>query len=90
MKFAEPGAGEADYNFHVGRSIRMVWDESVPGCLRLPTRRERVTMWLVDRWMSATRWWRPRTVTSAVDAEVGCITLATERWSWRRRRWERT
>ncbi|MGE5801577.1 MAG: hypothetical protein ACM358_04930 [Gemmatimonadota bacterium] len=36
-----------------------------------------------------TRWWRPRDVVSAVDAEAGVITIRTERWSWRRWRWER-
>jgi hypothetical protein len=46
-------------------------------------------MWLRDRWLSATRWFRPRTITSAVDIEDGCITLATERWSWLRWRWIR-
>lgn len=36
-----------------------------------------------------TRWWRPRDVVSAVDAKQGIVTLTTERWSWRRWRWER-
>lgn len=36
-----------------------------------------------------TRWWRPRTVVTAVDVEAGVVALVTERWSWRRWRWER-
>lgn len=36
-----------------------------------------------------TRWWRPRTVCSAIDRERGVITMSEERWSWRRWRWER-
>jgi hypothetical protein len=38
------------------------------------------------RW---TRWWRLRTVCSAVDQERGVVTMAQEHWSWRRWRWER-
>lgn len=78
-------AGE--YTFH--RKVAMV---EVPGPrfqLRSATHRERLRFWLRDRWQSATRWWRPRTVTSSVNVEAGCITLDTERWSWRRWRWER-
>ena len=77
----------AEFTFH--RKVTMV---EMPGPelrLRPATRRERVGFWLRDRWLSATRWFRPRTVTSAIDVEAGGITLATERWSWRRRRWER-
>jgi hypothetical protein len=48
--------------------------------------RYRVTMWAY----SMTRWWRPRTVCSAIDREAGSITMAYETWSWRRWRWERT
>lgn len=36
-----------------------------------------------------TRWWRPRTVCSAIDREAGAVTMVNERWSWRRWRWER-
>lgn len=75
------------YNFRVG--MPMVWDASAPGLLRYASRRERLRMWLVRRWERATRWWRPRTVTSGVDVQAGTITLETERWSWRRWRWER-
>lgn len=35
-----------------------------------------------------TRWWRPRTVVTAVDTMAGSITNGDERWSWRRWRWE--
>lgn len=34
-----------------------------------------------------TRWWRPRTVVTAVDVVAGSITVGDERWSWRRWRW---
>lgn len=37
-----------------------------------------------------TRWWRPRTVCSAIDVDAGSITLSEERWSWLRWRWERS
>lgn len=37
-----------------------------------------------------TRWWRPRTVCSAIDREAGSITMTMETWSWLRWRWERT
>jgi hypothetical protein len=87
VKFAEPGGGEADYTFHRGPVMVECRCGAAPFHLRFATRRERATMWLRDRWMSATRWFRPRTVTSDVDVEAGCIMLATERWSWLRWRW---
>lgn len=37
-----------------------------------------------------TRWWRPRTVVARMDLATGTLTVATERWSWRRWRWERS
>jgi hypothetical protein len=47
--------------------------------------RYRVAQWAYGM----TRWWRPRTVCSAIDVEAGSITIAYEEWSWRRWRWER-
>lgn len=75
------------YNFH-RKAVMVV----VPGSdfrLRSATRRERARFWLHDQWLSATRWFRSRTVTSEIDVEAGSITLVTERWSWARWRWER-
>ena len=73
------------YNFTAG--MPMVMTDS--GDVRLATRAERLSMaftgWL-QRW---TRWFRPRTVCAAIDVDAGCITMAIERWSWRRWRWER-
>lgn len=82
------GPGDAR-NFVFGAPVRLLNAPGRPFRLRLATRRDLVTMWLRNRWLSATRWFRPRTVTSAVDVEAGSITLVTERWSWRRWRWER-
>jgi len=61
------------------------------GCLsfRSMTRRERLAGWLRHSWLSATRWWRPRTVVVAIDHRLGGVTVGDERWSWRRWRWER-
>lgn len=44
---------------------------------------------LRKRAMRITRWWRPRTVCYAIDISRGVISMATERWSWLRWRWER-
>lgn len=83
MKFAEPGGGSAEYRFKRGSTY--VWRGG---------RWRRVAGWyavwdrVVRLGWSLTRWWRPRTVTSAVDAERGVITLECQRWSWRRWRWE--
>ena len=50
----------------------------------------RLLAWRIgQRAIALTRWWRPRTVVSAVDQEAGIVTLVDERWSWRRWRWER-
>lgn len=49
------------------------------------TRRQRARVF----WHRLTRWFRPRTVVSAVDHSAGRIVLSREVWSWRRWRWER-
>lgn len=76
------------WNFRIGQPIECVMMPS--GGVRLATRRERVWRRAIGAWLRWTRWWRPRVVTSAVDTQAGSITLSTERWSWRRWRWERT
>jgi hypothetical protein len=54
-----------------------------------------LTGWRLHWWRARqfairrTRWWRPRTVCSAIDRKRGRITLTMERWSWLRWRWER-
>jgi hypothetical protein len=74
------------FNFHArGKPLRM----TDSGDLAPLTRGERFAAWLGDSWRSATRWWRPRTVVSAIDVDAGSITVVRERWSWRRWRWER-
>lgn len=79
----------AEYHFHQGRTYVEIDPGGPRFILRPATRRERARLWLRDRWLSATRWWRPRTVCAAVDVEAGVVSMATERWSWRRWRWER-
>lgn len=82
------------FNFHIGAAIRFsdpkrfVFDER--GELVEATRWQRLRFWLEDLWLNATRWFRPRTVAAAVDRAKGEVTMANERWSWRRWRWERT
>jgi len=39
--------------------------------------------------LHCTRWFRPRTVVTAIDESTGIVTCERERWSWRRWRWER-
>ncbi len=67
------------YNFHVGVPMR-----SSDG---VRWRRENWRDRLLDRARRYTRWFRPRTVTSAVDAEAGTITLVDQRWSWLKWKW---
>lgn len=78
------------YHFHRGLTMVEVDPGGQRFALRPATRLERARFWLCDRWLSATRWFRPRTVTAAVDAEEGTVTIRDERWSWRRWRWERS
>lgn len=72
------------YNFHAGMPL-VVSDD---GRLVPMTRRQRLLSWMRNRWLRATRWFRPRTVVDAVDSRAGSITLVEQRWSWRRWRWE--
>jgi hypothetical protein len=76
---------DATFSFYRGQEL--IWDHR--GRLRLPTRLEHAWMQvtrLTRRW---TRWFRPRNVVTAIDREAGSVTIETERWSWRRWRWER-
>lgn len=75
------------YSF--GAPVRMVWDDTAPGCLRRQTWTERLRELLTEALAALTQWFRPRAVVSAVDVESGTVTLATEHWSWTCRRWER-
>jgi hypothetical protein len=76
------------YNFRIGMPVEMVWpsDALQP---RRATRWERIRGRVAQRLRSMTRWFRPRTVCSAIDRDAGSITMAEERWSWRHWRWER-
>lgn len=71
-------------NFYVGVQLEMLPSGRVAPIL---LRRRRATVALIAAWRRVTRWWRPRTVVSAIDHERGSITMTTERWSWRRWRW---
>lgn len=73
------------YHFSVGMPM-VLGDDMRP---RLATRWDQLRAWAGGLAMSATRWFRPRTVVSAVDVEAGSVSLVTERWSWLRWRWER-
>lgn len=83
MKFAEPGAGAAEYTFTKGPTY--IW-----------TRRgwrRRAKWWAFeyavrDCLVRMTRWWRPRVVCTAIDRDRGMVTMSLQRWSWRRWRWE--
>jgi hypothetical protein len=72
------------YNFRRGMPLRM----TDSGGLVPLTRSERAAAWFKRTWERWTRWWRPRSVVSAIDAAEGRITIVTETWSWRRWRWE--
>ncbi len=76
------------YSFHVGMPVH-TFVVGEHGGLVPATRRQRARLWIRDRWLGATRWFRPRTVISAVDRQAGSVSLVDERWSWRRWRWER-
>jgi hypothetical protein len=84
-RLAKPGAGESE--FRLRRGPTFVWTRK--GFRRVAGL---FGVWIRIRDLAhrMTRWWRPRIVTSAVDAERGVITLSHERWSWRRWRWERS
>ena len=74
------------YNFCVGQPVILRWD----GMYLVPmTRRQVFAVRVRDAFRRWTRWWRHRDVVSAVNHNTGVITIARERWSWRRWRWER-
>lgn len=72
------------YNFYPG--VELILTET--GQIRPATRWERLRSRLADRARAATRWFRPRTVVTEIDHDAGTVTMADERWSWRRWRWE--
>ena len=74
-------------HFAAGDPIRLATLDG--GEFRRATRFERAHARLCDAWQSATRWWRLRSVVSAVDRNAGTVEVYLERWSWRRWRWER-
>lgn len=82
----EVGRGDVVVRLNFRRGIQCRMTPS--GQLVPLTRWERAVDRVRASWHRMTRWWRPRTVVSAVDAENGVITLIQERWSWRRWRWE--
>lgn len=91
MKLAEPTvvtlASPSDaYSFSGGMPLVM----TDAGDVRPATCSERLRGAIATWWLRWTRWLRPRTAVAAVDVKAGCVTLATERWSWRRWRWERS
>lgn len=71
------------FNFTVGPPMRLVDGYRA---VRL-TRREVLVGRLRQRWLSATRWFRPRRIITAIDHDAGSITMSTQRWSWLRWRW---
>lgn len=77
--------GMDSYNFHVGQPVELLFEH---GRWRRASRFESLRFAVHRRWQHWTRWWRPRTVCTMVDMERGSITVADERWSWRRWRWE--
>jgi hypothetical protein len=78
-----------DSVFNFGVRQEFVWDDSVTGCLRPPTRWERIKLRVAPIARRWTRWLRPRNIVSRIDYESGSITVDVERWSWLRWRWER-
>lgn len=76
ITFADP---EEARNFVVGMPLRISWP--------MPWRAR------VRRWISAAiarvMVGRTRVVVGAIDTDAGSVTLVTERWSRRRKRWER-
>lgn len=72
------------WTFHRRVHMRM----TSTGALVPLTKWERVWSRIRTTLLSWTRWWRPRHVCSAVNRKQGSISIATERWSWRRWRWE--
>jgi hypothetical protein len=77
---------EPKATFRMGQRIDLRMTET--GELVRLTRVERVVAWFNRVWIRWTRWWRPRMVVAAMDADAGSITFAQEVWSWRRWRWE--
>jgi len=70
-------------NFRIGKTLVFVNGRHLTGV--------RLLLWRAHQKMRGlTRWWRPRTVVTAIDVENGIVTLAVERWSWGRWRWERS
>ena len=77
----------AEYRFKEGRTYILSCNGEP---MREATRIELARLALDAAWFSVTRWWRPRTIVSAIDRNAGRITLTQQRWSWRRWRWEST
>lgn len=75
--------------FSVGQPVMLSPDPDQPGGWRYATRWDRLRVWFGDLWRSATSRFRTRRVVANVDLRAGAITIASERWSWRRWRWER-
>ncbi len=84
MKFADRNDA---YNF--GPDIELAFVDG-GGRLVPLTRWMRVKVFAYRRWIRATRWFRPRVVVAKVDRRSGSVSLAEERWSWRRWQWERS
>jgi hypothetical protein len=70
------------HNFHIGCEYVFEHGRLLTG--------PRLAWWRIRQFARHwTRWWRPRTVCSAIDRDAGVVTMVKERWSWRRWRWER-
>jgi hypothetical protein len=71
------------YNFTRGMPLKMLDS----GSLVPMTHWDRIKDRMRSLWRRVSR--APRTVVSEIDRDAGSITVVTERWSWRRWRWER-
>jgi hypothetical protein len=80
--------GRDAYNFSIGMPLSLVHSNDGTRLMRAGRWRSAIA-WASTRWLRITRWWRPRHVVCAIDAEIGAITLVEERWSWLRWKWVR-
>lgn len=73
------------YSFKKGDPVECVF--GVDGQLLLATRWQTVKLRTVRKFSRLTRWFRPRTVVSAVNVQTGTISMETQRWSWTKWKW---
>lgn len=75
------------YSLFRVKRVTLVWDEKL-GNFRESTKLEDVVRFIRHAFGRATRVFRTRHVVYHLDCADGIMSVRSERWSWRRWRWE--